>query len=97
MSTFDKNNEDPLKNVRIETADKAHISIKDNQVCIDTCENKPCTYYCPSRVFSWSGEKNKIKVDYKRCIECGACPWGCPYDNIYWEFPPGGYGVVYNI
>ena len=97
MSAFDKNKENPLQHVRIKLAEKNHIKIKDKNTCIDNCENKPCTYYCPGRVFSWSGEKQAIKVDYSRCIECGACPWGCPYNNIYWEFPPGGYGVHYEI
>lgn len=36
----------------------------------------------------------KNVVDYKRFIECGSCPWGCPYDNIYWESPPGGYEFI---
>ena len=97
MDTFYKNNENPLKSVIIKIADKSHIYIKNKKTCIDNCENKPCTYYCPSRVYSWSGEKQKINVNYERCIECGACPWGCPYSNIKWEFPPGGYGILYNI
>lgn len=97
MSTFNKNNQNPLNDVIIKTAEKTHIQIINKNTCIDNCENKPCTYYCPSRVFSWSGETQKINIDYERCIECGACPWGCPYDNIFWEFPPGGYGVCYRI
>ncbi|MEJ6951928.1 ferredoxin family protein [Natronospora cellulosivora (SeqCode)] len=97
MTTFDKDNRDPLKNVMILSAAESHIKIKSKKPCLSNCENKPCTYYCPSRVFSWSGDDQEIKVDYTRCMECGACPWGCPYDNIDWHYPPAGYGVHYEI
>lgn len=95
MSNFKRSNEDPLTTVEIIKPKESHISIKKKNVCLKKCENKPCTYYCPSRVFSWKDEE--IKVAYERCMECGACPWGCPYDNISWRYPPGGYGVNYKI
>ncbi|AZO93612.1 4Fe-4S ferredoxin [Iocasia frigidifontis] len=95
MGNFIKDNDNPLKYTTIKIAKQSHIHIKEKDPCLSNCENKPCTYYCPTRVFSWSNKE--IKVDYKRCIECGACPWGCPYDNIKWSFPPGGYGVNYEI
>ena len=97
MGNFIKTNQNPLKYVRIKVADHSHIYLRDKQRCQRECENKPCTYFCPTRVYSWSGEDKEIKVDYQRCVECGACPWGCPYDNISWSFPPGGYGVHYEV
>lgn len=93
MNNFDKSQKNFLKNTTIKKADKSHIHIRDEEVCLNECENKPCTYYCPTRVFFW--EDNIIKINYSRCVECGACPWGCPYHNIDWSFPPGGYGVKY--
>ena len=95
MSNFNKSNENPLTTVEIIKPKESHISIKKKKVCQKKCENKPCTYYCPSRVFSW--KEKEIKIAYERCMECGACPWGCPYDNISWSYPPGGYGVNYKI
>lgn len=95
MVNFNKSNQNPLQNTTIKKAEKTHIKIKDVEVCRVKCENKPCTYYCPSRVFYWSDD-NRIKILYERCIECGACPWGCPYNNISWQYPPGGYGVSYD-
>jgi ferredoxin like protein len=92
MSNFKKTKKESLSTVEIIEPKKSHISIKDKDVCLEKCEN---TYYCPSRVFEWEDEK--IKVSFKRCMECGACPWGCPYDNISWTYPPGGYGVNYKI
>ncbi|GAB6136899.1 ferredoxin family protein [Halanaerobaculum tunisiense] len=97
MSNFSKNEESPLKYVTIKAAKESHISIRDSQICRTECENKPCTYYCPTRVYSWNGEKNKIRIDHTRCVECMACPYGCPYQNINWEFPAGGYGVNYYL
>ncbi|ACL68776.1 ferredoxin family protein [Halothermothrix orenii] len=94
MTSFLKNNENPLKYVNIIPAGKSHIHIRNKKVCLD-CENKPCTYYCPARVFFW--EVNEIKILFERCIECGACPWGCPRENIDWVYPPGGYGVKYEV
>lgn len=84
---------DPLNFVAIHPDEQSHISIRKDKVCLEECENKPCTYLCPSRVFYW--EENSIKVMYKRCVECGACIWGCPYENIDWHFPRGGFGVEY--
>lgn len=93
MSNFNKSKRDPLKVTIINVNDTSHIAIKNDNTCLEKCENKPCTYFCPTRVFYW--EDNSIQILYNRCIECGACPFGCPYDNIDWHFPNGGYGVKY--
>jgi ferredoxin like protein len=95
MSNFLKGQETPLDQIDIIVDGISHINIKDKDTCLEACENKPCTYYCPTRVFSWDGEKNQIKIEYDRCIECLACPYGCPHNNISWHFPRGGYGVNY--
>ncbi|MCK8827803.1 4Fe-4S dicluster domain-containing protein [Natroniella acetigena] len=95
MPNFLKNNQSPLEYVTIKVDDQSHINIKDQKKCLNQCENKPCTYYCPTRVFSWDEQSNKIRVDYSRCIECLACPFGCPLNNIDWNFPRGSYGVIY--
>ncbi|AEE96939.1 ferredoxin family protein [Mahella australiensis] len=95
MGNFIKSEENPLKYTVIKPYKESHISIRDQGICASRCENKPCTYYCPSRVYCWSD--NAIQVDYMRCIECKACPFGCPYGNIEWHYPKAGYGVIYKI
>lgn len=95
MPNFLKDNNSPLDYVHIKVDKKSHIKIKNKETCLQKCENKPCTYYCPTRVFSWNDNQDKIIIDYSRCIECLACPFGCPYDNIDWSFPKGGFGVDY--
>ncbi|HHV71914.1 MAG TPA: 4Fe-4S dicluster domain-containing protein [Clostridia bacterium] len=92
MTKFKIDSSDPLSSTTIKADSKSHISIKNRALCLK-CENKPCTYFCPSRVYSW--ENNAIHINYKRCIECGACPFGCPSENIYWQFPRGEFGVCY--
>lgn len=94
MANQIKTQDSPFPYLNINVFPKSHINIKDQAKCL-TCENKPCTYFCPTRVYSF--ENDSINVDYSRCIECGACPFGCPLDNIDWHFPPGGYGVIYEI
>lgn len=84
---------DPIDYIEIHPAPQTHISIRKDEVCLNECENKPCTYICPTRVYYWEDEK--IQILYKRCVECGACIWGCPYENINWNLPQSGYGVVY--
>ncbi len=88
-----KNEENPLNFVKIVPDDQPHIWILNDNLCLTECDNKPCTYVCPSRVYYW--EDQSIKILHTRCIECGACIWGCPYENINWNYPRGGYGICY--
>ena len=87
--------EELLKSIKISAAPHSHIKIKNDNICLEKCQKKYCTKFCPTNVFSWSAEQEKIIIKYQNCIECLACPFGCPYHNIYWQFPPSGYGVEY--
>jgi ferredoxin like protein len=31
------------------------------------------------------------------CVECGSYWVGCPFNNIGWALPRGGYGVAYKF
>ncbi|MGM0370171.1 MAG: ferredoxin family protein [Bacillota bacterium] len=84
-----------LEATTILVAPQSHIAIKDEQVCQQKCVKKYCTKFCPTNVFVWSSQKGKILINYEQCIECLACPFGCPYQNINWDLPPSGYGVQY--
>ena len=75
--------------------EKAHLWIKDHDVC-HRCEFKPCIYFCPVGVYRL-GHDDKIQVGYQSCVECGSCRVGCPYTNIGWELPRGGFGVAYKF
>ncbi|MDF1514661.1 MAG: 4Fe-4S dicluster domain-containing protein [Anaerolineae bacterium] len=75
--------------------EKAHIWIKDHAVCA-RCADKPCIYFCPVGVYK-QGNDGKIQVAYQSCVECGSCRIGCPYENITWVLPRGGFGVAYKF
>lgn len=72
----------------------SHIAIKDTNTCIK-CKEKPCLTSCPAKVYEWNEEKNIIIVNYENCIECGAAVVICPFDNINWFPPRGGFGIKY--
>jgi ferredoxin like protein len=73
---------------------QSHIQIRDAAVCRDRCGTewqRPCTTFCPANVYAWDGEK--IAVSYENCVECTSCLLGCPYRNIDWRLPRGGFGI----
>ncbi len=71
-----------------------HVSIADQATCAG-CPGKYCIHFCPGGVYIWDGETQRLTASYENCIECGACSYGCPYDNIICSSPRGGYGVQY--
>src|SRR5512134_3400351 len=73
----------------------AHIQIKDQIVCVQ-CGQKPCLDFCPAHVFSQDGQ-GRVLVGYQACLECGSCRIGCPFHNVDWQLPAGGYGVAYKF
>ena len=75
--------------------DFAHIKIKDSNIC-DHCEHKPCLFFCPVGVFCKDAQDN-IMVGYQACVECGSCRVACPFLNVDWHLPFGGYGVAYKF
>ena len=75
--------------------EEAHLWIKEHDVC-ERCEDKPCLTFCPVGVYTL-GHDGKIQVAYQSCVECGSCRVGCPYLNIGWELPRGGFGVAYKF
>jgi len=74
-------------------AEEKHIEIIDMSVCA-RCSVKWCVHLCPAKVYEVV-ESGWISVNYENCIECGAAPYICPFNNIKWSPPRGGYGVEY--
>ncbi|MBE3591098.1 MAG: 4Fe-4S dicluster domain-containing protein [Firmicutes bacterium] len=81
---------------RFKPDDRSHLAIKDRDVCLK-CEGKWCTYFCPAAVYHWNEEDAKIDITYEACLECGTCRIGCPYRNIEWVYPRGGFGVQHRF
>lgn len=75
--------------------EESHLWIKDPAVCA-RCDAKPCLRFCPVGVYQLDRE-NRTMVGYQACVECGSCRIGCPFANIGWKLPRGGYGVAYKF
>jgi len=86
--------EDRLLKTRFEIYKEPHI-IVDTSKCRE-CLNKPCIKICPAGLYSLDEDGNLI-FNYEGCLECGSCRLICPYNNIRWNTPPGGYGVDYSF
>ena len=88
--------DDKLYKVKYKTDDAefAHLKIKEQDTCRQ-CEDKPCIPRCPAQVYEWEDEHTLVA--YENCLECGVCKIVCPYDNIDWDYPRGGFGVVWKF
>jgi ferredoxin like protein len=85
---------DKLYLLKYEVDEESHLVVKDQQACRD-CELRPCINRCPAEVYSWEGDH--LQVAYENCVECGVCKIVCPYDNIEWRYPRGGFGVSFKF
>lgn len=85
---------DKLFTIRFKCDDVSHLIIKERDNCLK-CAKKDCNYFCPSDVYDWDKKQKLTTVAYENCIECGTCRIACPYDNIDWVYPKGGYGITY--
>lgn len=86
--------EDKLGLLTFKSDHQSHIKIIEPNVCLG-CVHKPCTTACPAAVYVWEESQKKIVVGYENCVECGAARMLCPYNNIEWNPPRGGFGVAY--
>lgn len=92
MSTKAQTVEDLQYLVRFKADKESHLAIKDNDKCLN-CVDRLCTFFCPGEVYKWEGDR--MQVGYEGCHECGSCRIACPENNIEWEYPKGGYGIVF--
>lgn len=74
----------------------SHLKVTDSAKCLE-CKDKPCTYVCPAGVYIWDEGEQKIVTAYEGCLECGTCRYACPYENIDWQNPRGGFGIQYKL
>jgi ferredoxin like protein len=76
--------------------DFQHVGITDKSICRSKCQSKACLKLCPSEVYQWNYERSQdIVVRYEQCIECGACRIACPEQNVFFDYPRGGYGTLH--
>lgn len=86
--------EDKLFANRFRPHGESHLAIIDPAVCLK-CADRPCTTFCPAKVYSW--DDNRISIAFEGCLECGTCRIGCPFANIRWRYPKGGFGISHKF
>ena len=75
-------------------ADHAHIHIRDPATC-GRCADKPCIVCCPAAC--WRLEDGKVDVVVDGCLECGTCRIVCAPQNVEWDYPRGGFGILFKF
>ncbi len=87
--------DDLLYLIRYNPDDRGHLRVINDDICREKCVKYgyACTRFCPAQVYKW--EENHVSVSWEGCIECGACRIGCPFANIDWKYPRGGFGVSF--
>lgn len=78
---------------------RPHISIKDPEVCRSQCQSQPCTFVCPAACYKAEGNGAVVLIT-DGCLECGSCRIICSSEgnaNVEWEYPRGGYGILFKF
>ena len=75
---------------------RPHIQITDQNVCQIDCEAKPCTFCCPASCYTKEGD-GSVTLITDGCLECGTCRVICSKENVQWEYPRGGYGILFKF
>ncbi|MBN9424469.1 MAG: ferredoxin family protein [Candidatus Accumulibacter sp. 66-26] len=78
---------------RVDTG-RPHIRIRDERVC-GGCDAKPCTVCCPAGC--WRIEDGKVDLVTDGCLECGTCRIVCEPKNVDWNYPRGGFGILFKF
>ena len=87
--------EDKLYLIKFKPDEESHLVITEMNTCIEKCGTRACTSFCPAGVYKWDPKNKTMIVNYEECIECGSCRIGCPFGNVEWRYPRGGFGVQY--
>jgi ferredoxin like protein len=99
MSTVPKTDtlEEKQYSLRFKCNTESHLQVLNFDICALHCPDKLCTLFCPAEVYKWEEENTRMQVGYEGCHECGSCRIGCPHENIKWEYPKGGHGVIFRL
>jgi ferredoxin like protein len=76
-------------------AGRPHIAVRNEDTCV-ACDAKPCTVCCPAGCWSIS-EAGRIDLVVDGCLECGTCRLVCDSDNVDWNYPRGGFGILFKF
>jgi ferredoxin like protein len=68
-----------------------HIKV-NQEICLK-CPHRLCTYICP--VENYKLEDDKVVFSWEGCLECGTCRIICDQGALDWNYPRGGFGIIY--
>ena len=74
---------------------RPHIKVFDPSTCV-ACDAKPCTVCCPAGCWR-EGDQGGIDLVVDGCLECGTCRLVCDKDNVDWNYPRGGFGILFKF
>lgn len=75
---------------------RPHIAIKNADHCAAGCTTQQCTVCCPAGCYTLEGNGRVVLIT-DGCLECGTCRIICDDDNVAWEYPRGGYGILFKF
>ena len=87
--------DEKLALVTFHPASSPHIAI-DPLPCVACPIDRICISVCPAQNYSWDDLANIIHVATTSCFECGTCRVACTENAITWQWPMGGFGVMYS-
>lgn len=73
-------------------AKEPHLKI-DKEIC-RKCPHKACTRVCPVENYTLN-EDGDVTLSWEGCLECGTCRIICDQGSLTWEYPNGGFGIIY--
>ncbi|QWT45972.1 ferredoxin family protein [Azospira inquinata] len=73
---------------------RPHIHIKNAATCA-TCDTQSCVWCCPAGC--WRLENGKVDLVTDGCLECGTCRVVCAPKNVDWNYPRGGFGILFKF
>lgn len=81
---------------RVDTG-RAHIQIRNPELCATQCANQQCAVCCPAGCYTLEGN-GRVVLIADGCLECGTCRIVCDeHRNVAWDYPRGGYGVLFKF
>jgi len=72
---------------------EAHIKV-NTEICA-RCPHRLCTYTCP--VDNYKMDEGKMVFSWEGCLECGTCRVICDQGALTWDYPTGGFGIIYRL
>lgn len=73
--------------------DEGEPHIRINQDTCRNCKEKYCLLVCPAGLYS--EQNGQITVEWAGCLECGTCLALCKRGALAWQYPRGGFGIIY--